>query len=60
MTAHDHRGIKRVTKVMTGFKSFKAAEATIAGIELHHMLKKGQLVSDKNLPVWKQFYELAA
>jgi len=45
---------------MTGFKSFKAAEATIAGIELHHMLKKGQLVSDKNLPVWKQFYELAA
>ena len=56
----DHRGIKKVTKVMTGFKSFEAAEATISGIELHHMLKKGQLDSDKNLPVWKQFYELAA
>jgi len=56
----DHRGIKKVTKVMTGFKSFEAAEATIAGIELYHMLKKGQLDSDKNLPVWKQFYQLAA
>jgi putative transposase len=56
----DHRGIKRVTKFNTGFKSFEAAEATIAGIELHHMLKKGQLDSDKNIPVWQQFYELAA
>jgi transposase-like protein len=28
----DHRGIKKVTKVMTGFKSFEAAEATISGI----------------------------
>jgi putative transposase len=56
----DHRGIKRVTKVMTGFKSFKAAEATISGIELHHMLRKNQLDSDENFPVWKQFYGLAA
>jgi putative transposase len=60
MIEQDNRGIKKVVKVTTGFKSFKAAEATIAGIELHHMLKKGQLNSDKNLPVWKQFYELAA
>lgn len=56
----DHRGIKRVTKVMTGFKSFEAAEATIAGIELHHMLKKNQLDSEKTQPVWQQFYDLAA
>ena len=34
MVEQDHRGIKRVTKVMTGFKSFDAAEATIAGFEL--------------------------
>jgi putative transposase len=60
LVEQDHRGIKRVTKFNTGFKSFEAAEATIYGIELHHMLKKGQLDSDKNRPVWKQFYELAA
>jgi putative transposase len=60
MVEQDHRGIKRVTKVMTGFKSFEAAEATIAGIELHHMLKKNQLDSEQNLPVWQQFYKLAA
>jgi putative transposase len=38
----DHRGIKKITKAMMGFKSFTCAEATIAGIELHRMLKKGQ------------------
>jgi putative transposase len=40
MVEKDHRGIKEVTKVMTGFKSFEAVKvtkATIAGIELHHM-----------------------
>ncbi len=56
----DHRHIKRITKPMLGFKSFAAAKATIAGIELHHMLKKGQMVCDKDMPVWQQFYALAA
>lgn len=37
------RGIKRITKYTLGFKSFETAEATIAGIELHRMLKKGQM-----------------
>jgi len=60
MVEQDHRGIKKVTKVMTGFKSFEAAEATISGIELHHMLKKNQMDSAVNQPVWQQFYELAA
>ncbi len=36
----DYRRIKRVTKYNTGFKSFTSAQATIAEIELHHMLKK--------------------
>jgi putative transposase len=36
----DHRSIKKITRPMKGFKSFATAEATIAGIELHHMLKK--------------------
>lgn len=34
----DHRGIKNITKYTLGFKSFKSAEATIAGIGLHRML----------------------
>ena len=45
---------------MTGFKSFEAAEATISGIELHHMLKKNQMDSAVNQPAWQQFYEIAA
>jgi putative transposase len=45
---------------MLGFKSFAAAEATIAGIELHRMLKKGQMNNTGDTPAWRQFYELAA
>lgn len=56
----DHRSIKKITKPMKGFKSFVAAKATIAGIELHHMLKKGQHKQAANLPVYEQFYALAA
>ena len=37
----DHRFIKKITKPMKGFKTFHSADATLAGIELHHMLKKG-------------------
>ena len=55
----DHRHIKRIIKPMLGFKSFISAKATIAGIELHHMLKKGQMIASANMPIWKQFYALA-
>jgi len=55
----DHRGVKRITKSMLGFKSFASAKATIAGIELHHMLKKGQHKSAANLSIFEQFYALA-
>jgi putative transposase len=40
---------------MLGFKSFLSAKATIAGVELHHMLKKGQMVANANIPIWEQF-----
>src|SRR5918999_5710416 len=40
----DHRGVKRVTRPMLGFTSFEAAQSTLMGIELMHMLRKGQLV----------------
>jgi putative transposase len=38
----DHRAIKRITRPMLGFKSFRAARAILAGIELMHMIRKGQ------------------
>jgi transposase-like protein len=53
----DHRFIKRIIRPMLGFKSFWSARATLAGIELWRMLKKGQ--NRSALPAWKQFYELA-
>lgn len=54
----DHRFIKRQVRPMLGFKSFRAAQATLAGIELWRMLKKGQ--NKSSLPAWGQFYALAA
>jgi putative transposase len=59
----DHRAVKRVTRPMLGFKSFDAAQCTLAGVELMHMLKKGQLVVEegvKGLTPAEQFYALAA
>jgi putative transposase len=38
----DHRAIKRVTRPMLNFKSFRAAGSVLAGIELMHMIHKGQ------------------
>jgi putative transposase len=59
----DHRAVKRVTRPMLGFKSFEAAQSTLVGIELMHMLKKRQLVVEagaKGLTAAEQFYMLAA
>jgi putative transposase len=58
----DHRAVKRVTRPMLGFKSFDAAQGTLTGIELMHMLRKGQLEEGaaQGLPPAAQFYALAA
>ena len=56
----DHRGIKRIVNPIMGFKAFHLAKATLAGIELCRMLKKGQHIETKNAPVFEQFYALAA
>lgn len=58
----DHRFIKRVTKPILGFKSFRSASAVLAGIELMHMIRKGQLSDEKamDLTSAQQFYALAA
>ena len=39
----DHRFIKKKIKPMLGFKSIETAERTICGIEIMHMIKKGQV-----------------
>ena len=56
----DHRFVKKITKTMKGFKAFHSAEATLAGIELHHMLRKGQHKEAANQTIFEQFYGLAA
>jgi len=48
-----------ITKPMMGFKAFHSAQATIAGIEASHMIRKRQL-SEENIPSYKQFMALAA
>ena len=42
----DHRPIKRIVRPMLGFPSFHTAIKTLKGIEIMHMIKKGQV---KNL-----------
>jgi putative transposase len=59
----DHRAVKRVTRPMLGFKSLDAAQCTLAGVELMHMIKKRQLVveaKDEGRTAAEQFYALAA
>jgi putative transposase len=58
----DHRGVKRITRPMLGFTSFDAAQATLVGIELMHMLRKRQLRDgvEQGLTAAEQFYTLAA
>jgi putative transposase len=55
----DHRFIKRITRPMLGFKAFHSADATLAGIETAHMIRKGQLEASE-LTVFQQFAALAA
>ena len=47
---------------MLGFKSFDAAQDTLVGIELMHMLKQRQMVEagDESLTAAELFYSLAA
>jgi transposase-like protein len=59
----DHRAVKRVTRPMLGFNSFAAAQDTLVGIELMHMIKKRQMVvevEEEGLTAAALFYALAA
>jgi len=55
----DHRAIKRVTKPMLNFKSFCSARNVLAGIELIHMIRKGQMAEENQMSFAEQFYALA-
>ena len=47
------------TRPLLGFKSFWSAAITLAGIELMHMIRKGQLKGAGQLRPAQQFYSLA-
>jgi putative transposase len=55
----DHRFIKKLTRPMKGFKSFPSAAATLDGIEVAHMIRKGQF-STKAQSAFQQFAALTA
>src|SRR5262249_17540246 len=58
----DHRAVKRVTRPMLGFKAFDAAQCTLVGVELMHMIKKRQMVveaGDEGRTAAELFYSLA-
>ena len=55
----DHRFIKKRIVGGLGFKEFESARRTIAGIELVHMIKKNQLISNKK-SIFKSFCSLVA
>jgi putative transposase len=45
-----------LVRPMLGFRSFTSAAVTLAGVELMHMIRKGQLeTTGKMCPAW-QFY----
>ena len=54
----DHRAVKRIVRAMLRFMSFRAASIILRGIELVHMLKKGQMNAGngQNLSAAEQFY----
>jgi transposase-like protein len=62
MVEQDHRAVKRMVRPRLGFKSFWAACCTIAGIEVMHAIRKGQLETTRNVSQTpaEQFYALAA
>ncbi len=53
----DHRRVKRRTRPMLGFQSFRTARRTLAGVEALAMLAKGQVraVPATDLPAQRAF-----
>ena len=58
----NHRAVKRRVRPMLGFKSVNSAHAILGGIEMIHMMRKGQAkyVCDPALSLAEQFERLTA
>jgi putative transposase len=58
----DHRRIKRRIRPMMGFKAFLSATATLAGIEMVHMMRKrqGRFAFNPRATLKEQFEAIAA
>jgi transposase-like protein len=58
----DHRAVKRRVRSMLGFKSAASARVILSGIEMVHMMRKGQAkyACHSNLSLAEQFERLAA
>ncbi|MGF6638459.1 putative transposase [Paraburkholderia sp. MM6662-R1] len=61
LVEQDHRAIKRRTRPMLGFKTFRCARILLAGIEIMHMIAKGQMKCARGAhpSAADQFYEIA-
>src|SRR6266702_3438552 len=61
LVEQDHRAIKRRTRPMLGFKSFRCARILLVGIEVMHTIAKGQMkcVRGTYPSAADQFYDLA-
>ena len=61
LVEQDHRAVKRITRPMLGFKTFRCARILIAGIEVMHKIRKGQLsgIKDQASSAANQFYSRA-
>jgi len=61
LVEQDHRAIKRRTRPMLGFKDFHCAAKIIAGIEVMHMIRKGQWAGPEGqvMSAAELFYSLA-
>jgi len=62
LVEQDHRNIKRRIRLIMGFKFFRRAQTVLTGIELVHMIRKGQYQhpDGEGLSAAEQFYLLAA
>ena len=60
IVGQDHRAIKRIIKPMMGFRDFRCARIIVSGIEVMHMICKGQMRVEKGThpSAAGQFYSL--
>ena len=56
----NHRAIKRITRPMLGFKDFRCARIILSGIEVMHMIRKGQMKTEDGThpSAAEQFYSM--